>query len=341
MFKRVSKLLPILLAILMVALVFAGCGRPEKADTKKDDTKVITLRLAHHLTPDHSLNKQAEKFAELLSKKTNGKVKVDIYPNGQLGGQRDLLESMKIGTMDMSIADTGLLANYDLAAGILDLPYIFKDTQHVRKAMAGEAGKILRDKILKASNIRSLTIVGVAFRGTILAKKDINSIEDFKGVKVRTPESPVLVQYFKAIGANPTPIPSGEAYTAIQTGVVDGMEGTPEFLNSIKISEVAKKQYETNHNMNCDSLNISEKVFTGLSADIQKAILEAADESIGYFYEISTKIDETNRKDLTAKGVVYTKLDLAPYMKATAPMVEKFVKDNNAQALLDAIKKAQ
>lgn len=341
MFKRVSSLLPILVGIVMVSLIFAGCGRPQQAENKKEDNKTITLRLAHHLTPDHSLNKQAEKFAELLAKKTNGKVKVDIYPNGQLGGQRDLLEAMKIGTMDMSIADTGLLANYDLSAGILDLPYIFKDTQHVRKAMAGEAGKIIQEKILKASGIRSLTIVGVAFRGTILSKKTINSIDDFKGVKVRTPESPVLVQYFKAIGANPTPIPSGEAYTAIQTGVVDGMEGTPEFLNSIKISEVAKKQYETNHNMNCDSLNISEKVFKNLPQDVQKALLEAADESIGYFYEISTKIDETNRKDLTAKGVVYNKIDLEPYKKATAPMIEKFVKDNNAQALLEAIKKAQ
>jgi TRAP-type transport system periplasmic protein len=346
MFKRMPGLLMFIMVFaLTAALALAGCGRPqaENKENKKDDAsaKVITLKLAHHLTPDHCLNVQAQKFAEILSKKTNGRVKIDIYPNGQLGGQRDLLEAMKIGTMDMSISDTGLLANYDISAGILDLPYIFKDTQHVKKSMAGPAGQMIKDKILKSSGIRPLTIVGVAFRGTLLSKKTINSIEDFKGVKVRTPESPVLVQTFKSFGANPTPIPSGEAYTAIQTGVVDGMEGNPEFLNSIKIYEVAKLWTETEHNMTCDSLNISEKVLKGLPEDIQKAIIESANESVDFFYDYSGKIDETNRKDLASKGVTFNKINLEPYKKATFPMIEKFIKDNNAQELYDLIKKAQ
>ncbi|WHH60903.1 TRAP transporter substrate-binding protein [Petroclostridium sp. X23] len=346
----------ILVLTLILSLSLAGCGTKQMTneetkqpasegskDTAKESTKKpIVLRLGHHVSETHSTNREfIEKFIELVNEKSGGNITVENYPNGQLGGQRELLEALELGSLDMSYADLGMFANYDLAIGILDLPFIFDDIDHGQRALDSGVEAMIQKKIEQASKIKTLSIIPVAFRSTLLATKTITSLEDFKGVKVRTPESPVLIETFKALGATPTAIPSGEAYTAIQTGVVDGMEGHKEFLHSIKVYEVAKKWTETKHNLTFNTINISQKVFNELPQDAQTILVEAAKDAAKHFYKANKEIDAQFKKEMEAEGVVFNDIDLNELRKATENMVNTFITKNNAQDIYDAVNEAR
>ncbi len=336
-----KKFLSVLFVIVLsLALVACGGGN-EPAEGGEEAAEVITLRLAHHLPETDSNNQLALKFKENLEAKTDGQVVVEIYPNGQLGGQLDLLEAIKLGTVEMSMSDTGLLANYEPAIGILDMPYVFDSVEHAKVVMSGDIGQQLKDKVAATSGIRPITLEGVAFRNTFLKDVMIESLEDFKGIKVRTPNAPSIIATFDALGANPTAIPSGEAYTAIQTGVVNGMEGNPEFLSSIKIHEVANNWFETQHIMTCTALNISDKVYSELSEEIQVAINDSAEEALGYFYEFAGNADSEKREFLKEQGVNFYTLDKGPFREAVAPMVEEFVSEKGIEDIYQAIKDAR
>ena len=342
--KGISKKFAVLgTAALAAALVLGGCSAKKeeaKAAPAKAADQALVIKVAHHLPADHSLNKQVIKFAELVAQKSNGKVKVEIYPNGQLGGQKDLLEALRMGTMDMTMVDTGILANYDMKIGVLDLPYIFKDAAHVRKAMAGDAGKILKDEVLKAADIRILSIVNSGVRHTLMSKKQIKTIGDMKGAKIRTPQAPIMVDTFKAFGANPTAMAFSEVYTAVQTGVIDGLEGIPEFLDQNKMYEVAKLWTETGHNTTCNAFCASEKMFTKYPKDVQDILLSSIDESVDYFYQVVASVDAEHRKHMADNGVKFLTVDLAPYKKAVQPMIDKFIKDNKAEDVIKLIQDA-
>lgn len=323
---------------IVVSVVVALCALMVCSAVAIAADDVITLKLGTHLPEAHGNYKQAIKFAELLSQKTNGKVKIELYPNGQLGGQKELVDGMRMGTVDLSITDVSMLSNYDKAVAYVDFPYVFDSVEHARKALDGKAGDVMKARILKASGIRPLSMMAVAFRNTILSEKEIKSIEDMKGLKVRTPQAPGIIATFKALGATPVPIPSGEAYTAIQTKVVDGMEGNAEYLTLIKIPEVAKKWYETHHNLTTTEINISEKVFKKLPADVQEKMTEAASQALEYYYaEILPNIEENSRKALDEYGVKVTVLDLAPFKAAVKPMIDDFVKKYDAGDIVEAI----
>lgn len=335
-----KKFLSVLL-ILVLSFSLAACGNNQATNESEEQQEVITLRLAHHLPETDSNNQLALKFKENLEAKTNGQVVVEIYPNGQLGGQLELLEALKLGTVEMSMADTGLLSNYEPSIGILDMPYVFDSIEHAKTIMSGEIGQYFKDKVAEISGIRPITLEAVAFRNTFLKDVMIESLEDFKGVKVRTPNAPSIIATFEALGANPTAIPSGEAYTAIQTGVVNGMEGNPEFLSSIKIYEVANNWFETQHIMTCTSLNISEVIYAELPEDIQNAINEAAAEALDYFYEFAGNADSEKRAFLAEQGVNFFTLDKEPLRAAVAPLVEEFVAEQGIEDIYQQIQDAR
>lgn len=338
--KRGGKFaLALALALCLAAAGYAGGKKEEK--TAKGASDVLNIKIAHHLPADHSLNKHVMKFVEIIGQKSNGKIKADIYPNAQLGGMKDLLEALRMGTMDMTYVDTGVLANYDMKIGILDLPYVFKSPEHVRKAMAGEAGKMLKDGVLKTSGIRVLSIVNSGVRHTLMAKKQIQTIADMKGAKIRTPQAPVMVDTFKAFGANPTAMAFSEVYTAVQTGVIDGLEGIPEFLDQNKMYEVAKMWTETAHNTTCNALCVSEKMFAKYPKSAQDIIMSSIDESVNYFYQVVASVDSEHRKHMADNGVKFLTVDLAPYKAAVAPMVKKFIADNKAEDIFKLVKDAE
>lgn len=300
------------------------------------NSSATVLRLTHHMTTDNVNHILVSDFSNKLKEISNGDLTVDIYPNGILGGQVELFEGMKLGTVDMSISDTSIIGSYYPPIGILDLPYVFKDRDTIKKLFSSHVMDPMINEIKDKSGVRILSIQPVAYRNIIL-KNPLKNNSDFTGLKIRTPNSPTLIETIKYIGATPNPIPSGEAYTAIQTGVVDGMEGNPEFLSSIKINEVANNWYETQHAMTFTALNISESKYQSLTAQEKEWINQAVNYAVENFYIKSHDTDKKWRDYLLHKGVTFNKVDLSLLEQKTKVMVNSFVEKYHLQQLYKEI----
>ena len=335
-----KKFFALILTLAMtLSLVACGGGSEEKAPEAGNEgaAEATVLRLSTHLAIDHSTMQMAQKFKELLVEKTGGSLDVEFYTDSQLGGQTDNCESLHAGTVDLTISDTGTLANDLPAAGILDMPYLFASKDQAIEAVSGEIGQDYMTMVTEATGIRPISIQTIAFRNTLLKDKAIKSLDEFKGVKVRIPENPSIEACFSAVGATPVAIPSGEAYTSVQTGVVDGLEGNVEYINQMKFYEVANTLTWTEHVMTFTAFCISDATYQKLSADQQTAINEAAAEAMEYFYELYKGIDETAINSMTEGGVTFVEIDKAPLIEACAPALESFVEKNGLQDMYAAI----
>jgi len=333
-----------LLLTLTIVLSLAACGGGGASSSGGDAQQsggssgsAKVLRLSTHLSGDHSTMQMAQKFKDILKEKSGGSLDVEFYTDGQLGGQTENCESLKSGTVDMTIIDTGTLANYNPKAGILDMPYLFSTKDQAIAAVSGEVGREFMDMVTESTGIRPISIQTIAFRNTLLKDKAIDSLADFKGVKVRIPENPSIEACFSALGATPVAIPSGEAYTSVQTGVTDGLEGNVEYIAQQKFYEVANICSMTEHVMTFTAFCISDTVYQGLSAEQQTAIDESAAEAMDYFYELYEDIDANARQTMADNGTTFHELDKAPLMEACAPALEKFVSDNGLEDMYAAI----
>ncbi|MHB1407111.1 MAG: TRAP transporter substrate-binding protein [Desulfitobacteriaceae bacterium] len=330
---------------LVMALILTGCGNSNTSptgnngsnsgDTGKSGEKVV-LRFGSHLAEDHSLVVAAKKFADIVSQKSDGRIEVKIFPNNTIGGQRELIEGMQLGTVDMSVNDPGLLSNFAPRIGILDLPYLFKDYNQVRKVLDGEVGKALTDDLLK-QGVRSLSWAGTAFRD-VLTSKEVKTANDLKGQKLRAPEAPVYFSTIKAMGASPQAIPWGDAYTALQTHVVDGMEGSAESVFTAKMNEVTKYLVRTGHIFTAVSYNISEKTWGKLSQADQKIIQEAATEAGNYAWDLNIQRDKEYRDKLLANGMKEVKIDTSSIVEACKPIQDDYAKKVGAVDLVQKIR---
>lgn len=353
MFKALSTLFVIALLALMTA---CGGGSEKPSDSGNDSSndsgstggeaggldEKIVIKFGHHLADVHSLGQQVTKFAELVDEKSNGMIEIDVYSNGQLGDQRELLEGLQMGTVDMSLGDTGVVANYATDVGVLDLPYIYDDIYHTKRALDGELGDKLKEAILEDAGIRTLVIEPVAYRDTALVEsKKVESYDDFKGLKLRTLEAPQIVDAFKEFGVQPVALPTGEALSSMQTGVVDGLESNAEFLATISIWEIAKYWVETRHNMTQETINISEKLWQELPQEAQDIIVEALDESGEWYFDLAIQMNEEAVETFLENGMEIIDMDITPFMEAAQPTVDKFVKDNGLEEYMELIDNAR
>lgn len=294
------------------------------ARSVNNDGKIV-IRFAHHLSDTHSLGQEVHKFKEVVEKKSNGRIKVKIYSGGQLGDQRDLLEGLELGTVDMSLGDSGVVSNYYPKLGILDLPYVFEDMRHAKASMDGPLGEILKKGLSDHTGFRTLGIEPLDYRSTILAKRKVRSLEDFSGIKLRTLQSPQIINTFKSFEVMPISMPTGEAISGMETGIVDGMESNPEFMQSIKIWEIAKYYVDTKHEMTFETINISDQFYNSLPDNMKKVINESVEETVDWFYDFSIKKGNEGRQALREHGVQFLEVDMKPFKEAARPTVEEFV----------------
>ena len=225
-----------------------------------------TIRLAHHVTTQSEQHAAAEAFAKKVAEYSGGSLAVQVLPAAQMGGQREIIESVSIGTLEMGYGESGLYANYVPQFGIIALPYLYRDFDHWTRVVDGEVGAELAGLLERQSGIRILNWMTAGYRNTFLRTKPVAKPADFRGVKIRLPEAPVFVRTFSALGALPTPIPAPEMYSALQTGVVDAMEGSAEVGFTFKIHEVTKFLSKTRHILLDGSFAVNAAFFNGLSA---------------------------------------------------------------------------
>ncbi len=311
-----------------------AAAAPAKAAAPK-----YTLRLAHHVALTHLVQTVSEKFAETVSKKTNGQVEVKVFGAGQIGGLKDNTEGVKLGTLDLAWADLSAAALYYDRANIISLPFLFRDHDHWQKVANGPIGKQLASELLEKTGIRTLSYQVSGFRVMMSRNKPINSAADMKGLKIRIPEVPIYVDTMKALGANATPLPWGDVYTALQTGVVDAVEVPADTALSGKIPEVAKYVSKTYHIFTDVNLIMSDKVYKGLPADIQKAIDDSAKEVVTDWGQAEAiKLDKRSYDDLVKVGMQgIDKPDMASFQNAVKPVWDNFITTTKSAELVKAI----
>ena len=290
----------------------------------------ITLKLGHVAASDPKDNWQAGalKFAELVDQKTGGAVKVQVFPSSQLGNDRDMAEGMRLGSVDFSL-NAGVLSNFEPRMGLLEIPYIFRDVDHMRKALNGPVGEELASALQK-SGIR---VLGWWERGPrqLTSNKPVKGIADLKGMKVRVPEIPVSVDAWRAFGANPTPMAFGEVYSGLQQKVIDGQENPLAIISGSKLNEVQKYLVKTNHVYGYVALAMSEKTFQKLSPEHRNAIRDAAKEATAFENKLVWDNEQQLQKDLQAKGMQFVDVNTAEFEAAAkavhATYAQKLGKD--------------
>ncbi|HZK86292.1 MAG TPA: TRAP transporter substrate-binding protein [Desulfosporosinus sp.] len=335
--RRKSKVLVSIVLVCVLALLTTGCSS-KAPDTKQGTSNdKITLKLAHHMAIDGLQNVYTQKFADLVAKKTSDQVQIQILPASQLGSQREIIEGVKIGTIDMALADHAYLSNLVPEYGLLDLPFIFRDYDHLGKVLDGPIVKKMGEKLIQTQGIRPFDWMFVGFRYVITTKKPIKSISDFNGLKLRAPEAPVYINTIKALGARPTPIPWGEVYTSLQTNVVEGMESAPESIYSMKFYEVAKYLTKTDHIQVSIVPVINEKIWQGLKPEYQKAIQESITELIPAERKEAIKVADEDTKLMQDKGIQVFEIDKQPLVDAVKPVWKEYGEKINAMDVIDQI----
>lgn len=315
------------------ATAAAAIIRPAWAQSK-------TIRVAHHLSLESDQHKIALRFKELVAEYTSGSIGVEVLPSAQMGGQREIIESVSIGTLEMGFGESGLYSNYLSSFGVLALPYLYRGLDHWEAVMTGEIGANLADQLSSAAGMRIVNWINGGYRHTYLRNKPIMTPGDFSGVKIRVPEAPVFVQTFAALGATPTPIPAPEIYTSLQTGVVDAMEGSPETGFTYKIFEVADYLSLTSHILLDGSYVINQAFLDGLNDDQREAVLRAAKEAGDAQRAGWPEVNEGWLAKLREVGMTVNEVDTAPFQEALGPLQDSFAGEAGATDILERIRAA-
>jgi tripartite ATP-independent transporter DctP family solute receptor len=260
---------------LALAVVTAATVWAVSAGLAQD--KPITLRLGHILNETSLYHVSAQRFAEILGKNSGGRIKVDIFPNGQLGFERDLIEGMRLGTIDAGVVTSAPIAGFEPRMMVLDLPFIFKSREGAFKVMDGEIGKRLFG-YLEAQNLKGLAYFDAGWRMVVSTKKPLAKPDDYPGTRFRVMENPLYVSTFKSLGVNATPLNWGEVYTGLRQGTIDSLDLPVYVIYTAKIYEVAKYMATTEHMLTPVVLMMSNARFKALPADLQQAVVKSAQE---------------------------------------------------------------
>ena len=299
------------------------------------------IRLALHTAIDSEQNIAANAFAEKLAEYAGGSLKVTVLPAAQMGGQREIVESVSLGVLEMGYGESGLYAAYVPQFSVLALAYLYSDFAHWERVVDGAVGQDLAARLETAGNMRVVNYLTGGYRSTFLRDKPINTPEDFSGVKIRLPEAPVFVRTFGTLGASPTPIPAPEMYSALQTGVVDAMEGSLETGYTYKIHEVCKYLSLTKHILLDGSFVINSDFWAGLSADEQGAVTRAGQEVAA-----DQRASHLERNDMWQTrlveegGITINEPDLAPFMERLSALQDEFANESQAGEILAQIRAA-
>lgn len=331
------------LAVLTTFLFLAvtGCGgKKSEAPSGKQESKT-QLKIATMTPASHMYSQGAQKFADLIKERTNGRIEITVYPDGQLGkGERELLEALQQGTVDLYAGSTGPVGGFSPSMLIVDIPFLFRDYSHVDKVLDGPIGRQLLDDLEKA-NLKGLAFWENGFRNLTNSKKAVKVPEDAKGLKIRTMENKVHITAWKEVGVIPTPMAWAEVYGALQQKVVDGQENPVAVVHSSKFSEVQKYLSMTQHVYSPAPIIMSLKKWQALSKEDQDLFMKIALEVAPLQRKLGRDSEQKMLTELEQKGMVITRdIDKAAWQKAMQPAFEEFSKQFGKEKI-DAILQAK
>ncbi|MGL4606661.1 MAG: TRAP transporter substrate-binding protein [Eubacteriaceae bacterium] len=322
--KKIS--LVIVSLVLFLSLV-TGCGSKDATGTEGGSTgKSMILKVGHIEPEDRSTHVALLNFQETIEEKTDGRIKVEIHPNGVLGGDVQEMESVAMGTLDMALPSTSVLVAYSPEFGILDMPYLFKTPQNAFDAMDGELGAYFNEKV-ESVGIKSLGYSYNGLRSMTNNVRPISKPEDVKGLKMRVMENPVFIDFFQTLGANATPMSFNELFTGLQQNTVDGQENPPSLIYGSKFYEVQKYLSTTEHVNNFLSLIINKNLFESLSQEDQKIIEDAGKAYVAEQRKLELEDNQKSVEKLAKEGMQVNELtqeERASFRTALQPMYDKY-----------------
>ncbi len=287
--------------------------------------------------PDGYPTVEAVKFmGERLKVLTNGKHTIKVFNNSALGNEKDTIEQTKIGALAMTRVNIAPMNNICAETQVPTMPFLFRSTEHMRHVLDGAIG----EEILASCAPQGF--IGLAYydsgaRSLYTAKKPVRTLADAKGMKIRVQQSDLWVALLEAMGANATPMPYGEVYTALKTGLVDGAENNYPSYESSRHFEVAKYYSITEHSLAPEMLLFSKRTWDTLSADDQKAIRQAAKESVPYMRKLWDEREAKSKAIAKAGGAEFIEVDKASFQNAMKPVYDKFIVDAKLKALVKRI----
>jgi TRAP-type transport system periplasmic protein len=296
------------LASALLALIMLGGAAGAAA---AEDT--YTLKIACVLAEQHPVLIGARRMAELAEKESGGRLKINVYPSSQLGGQREVLQNVQAGVVDGVIDATATLTNFVPQLGVVDLPYLTKDESAAFRLFDGPVFERELGPPTAAAGFHIVQVWEVTFRNVYTRSRPINSVADLKGQKIRVIPSPSYIALFRALGAAPTPMAFGEIYTALQQGVIDGAENDTVTYQTTKHMEVARNLALTNHMMLANTLYISERLWQRLPDDLKAVIRKTSAEARSTVIAERTARNAKVLDEVRAAGVNVTQPDLAPF----------------------------
>ena len=302
----------VLIPIVLGCAFAPGCGQRD----------VRVIKLAHTLDQQHSVHKGMLHLGERLAEKSGGRFRVDVYSSGQLGTERECIELLQLGGLAMIKVSASVIEGFASEFKVFGLPYLFRDDDHKRAVLAGSIG---REILLSAESkfMRGLCYYDSGSRSFYTKTRPVRAPEDLKGLKIRVQESPMAFGLIRAFGASATPISFGELYTALQQGVVDGAENNPPSFHLARHYEVCKFYSLDEHTTIPDVVLVSTHFWKTLSAQEQRWLQEAADESAVYQHKLWAASTVESLAAVQKAGVEVVRPDKALFRSVVAELHDK------------------
>ncbi|KAA9023655.1 TRAP transporter substrate-binding protein [Niallia endozanthoxylica] len=320
MLKKYSKFMLSIMLLISLVLLSACGGEKSSSEAKSSsasggsDGDVITLKLGHQSPETTNYHFASVKFKELVEERTNGKVKIEIYPFRKLGTDRELLEQMQFGTLDFAVVSGPPVAGFVPETAILDLPFLFKDWEHVKSFIDSDEADEFK-ALSETAGLKTISLMPRGYRSVTNSKAPIEKPSDLKDLKIRVIESPVYVETYKAFGANVQSMNWADTYTALEQGAIDAQENSIDIIYEEKVDEVQKYVSKTNINFVFGYLMASSKLFDQLPKDVQKIVLEAGEEAMVDVNIQNEKNEKEYQVKLEEKGMKLNEVDRALFKK--------------------------
>ena len=317
----------VVMALMVAAAAFAG--QAEAA---------TTLRLGHVVADNSSLDKGLDYFAKLVSDKSNGELKIQVFPNSSLGDNTAMMEQLQFGSLDLMAPSVAALSGFTPSTAIFDLPYLFKNEAAAEEVLDGPLG----DNVGKALEPQGFYLLGWMTQSWrhLTCNKEVTKPADVAGIKIRTMDSKYHMAHFNTLGASAIPMAMSELYTALQQGTIDAQENPYTNIVNSRFYEVQKYVVETGHIYDACPLIISTLTWKRLDDNQKKIIKEAAAEAVNWERKEVKKDDDLFREQVKKSGttvIVLTPEQRAEFRKAAQPVYDEFVKEQG-QTGADAVK---
>ncbi len=313
---------------LMIVILMMSC---------RDTDGVKRIRLAHGLDISHSVHKAMVKMGEDLAELSNGSFRLEIYPNQQLGTEREILELIQIGSLDMTKVSVATLENFAPKTRILGLPYLFQDREHAFEVLDGPIGQQLLDDGQKYW-LKGLGFYDAGSRSYYSKEKPIEHPDDLKGLKIRVMESVTAMDMVRSMGGSPTPISWGELYTSLQQGVVDGAENNPPSFYLSRHYEVCKYYSLNEHTFSPDVLIAGTHFWNKLSEDEKGWLKEAVNNSIRYQRKLWIAAEIEAIEEVRKAGVEILQPEKEPFARRAEEVYRQYEDDEELYGIIRQIK---